>query len=102
MQARCESRFKLQQVSAVLFGANLNLVATLQQIQFESQRPQVFKARLPTGNGRIQITRRTPDRLEVDVMLEQRSSHTRESLQVLPHRCVLNLNHIDVVLMYRS
>ena len=77
--------------------ADLDMVAARQQLQLETDGPQIFEARLEALERAAHERQRPADRLEVDVVLEQRADQTLETPRILAERGVFQLDHVDPV-----
>ena len=89
------ARKKAFEIALVFFGADLNMIAARQQLELKANRAQVFEAGFEALDRAAHERQRAGDRLEVDVVLEQRADEALEGPRVLAERGVFELDHVD-------
>ena len=92
-----QPRQKAFEVGFVFQGADLDVIAAGQQAEFETNGPQVFKARLDLVQRTAHKFQGTRDRLEIDIVFKQRAYQILVTPGVLPQRGIFQLNHVDPV-----
>ncbi len=85
---------KAFEVGFVLGCADLDFIAARQQIQFVADGAQVFEPRFDAFEAAHE-RQRAGDRLEIDVVLEQRAGEAIKAPGVLAERRVFELDHVD-------
>ncbi len=94
-----EARQIRQQVIAIRRRAHLHLVEPRQHAQFVAQRAQIFVARLQLLGESDHVAQPAPDRLEIDIVLEEGAGDAAVLAAVLRQRGVFELQHVDALLI---
>ncbi len=96
LQLAADARQKRCQVLLVLQRADLHTVAMRQHAQLVVNRPHIFEARRQPFESTAHVLESAPDRLEVDVVLEQDAGDAAVFAGVLAERRVFELQDIHL------
>ena len=81
----------------IVCAAHLNAIDTSAAVAARIEAPADTRTSRSSAASRFHARQLARDRLEVDIVLEQDARNLAELTRILPHRHVLELQHVDVL-----
>ena len=92
-----EMAVDIEKIIAVRGTAHLNAIELGQDLEFITERPQIFKTSFCFSDEAASSGETAADGLEVDVVLEQQASDAVKIPMVLAERGVFELHNVDAL-----